>query len=203
MSPNRLVNFEPKVGWSGIIALVALMVATIALLQGRSAQTPDLELMALDVGHGIVQDLDSDWKRLLMVQPVFISNRGGRAVTLVGLEPAEGLPLVVGLKEGQSEPVNLRFDVRLTGPFDYSWITEPQLVLRKQAVDKERMTVLNKVVGPGESELLHVGVLFEAYDGLARRADVLALAFDALFSDGSRQTFRSAMPVPSIGGRSR
>jgi hypothetical protein len=194
MQWSKYLSFKPELDWSGVVSLVALGLAGLALWQGHSANSPSVQLLPLDPEIATVHDTASSWERLLIVQTVLISNTGGRSVTLIGLSPPAHLPILATLKQGQQ--VSVSTDLILAGPFNWDWISNPGAIQAGVHLRSEGLTPLPKVIAPGEAQPVYVSVLLEAYHGMSRQIDAAALALVFQFADASRRQFTIGFEIP-------
>lgn len=200
MRLKRYLKFEAKFGWSEVIALSALLLASLAFLEGRRANQPSVSVQYFPIGVGPVRDTRSGRDSFATLMPLVFTNSGGRATTLLTFRPSQGVAPVLFVADGRARSEARPFEFFLLSRMIESaqeW--EAFLPLMKSFDPVKRPPLVNMIIPAGESRVVYVGLVSDVY---GRQISSLLIAIEAEFSHGARQPIRAAIEVrPPREGR--
>lgn len=196
---QRYLRFEPKIGWSEVIAGAALILALLAFVESRSAARPLISIEHFPIAVGPVPELQSGAYKFAAVLPLVFSNSGGRATTLLSFRRSEDVePLLFGLGPKLLADRGPSYELFLSERMISSDTDWQALGPKRMKVDLSITPLLNIVIPPGESRIEYLGILVDAYAGLARKTDRLLYALEAAFSDSTTRPIRGAINVTPL-----
>lgn len=195
---RTLFQFEPKFGWSELIAWVALVIAVIAFYQGHSSGRPRVVVTELPIAGGRVLDDRTGKENFVAVVPFLFTNAGGSTTSLVTLGTDEEVPLppLMGMWKGKSVPED---------QIAYQFFLLPEMVdnvdgirealLKRKAFEPQNRPMLNVNIPAGESRELYLGIIADLYGSDRRKADGLILSLGARFTHGISVPLRGHIDV--------
>lgn len=183
-------SFLKKIGLSNAVAFVSLIVAVLALWESHSANRASIQIRDLPVySTGVFQGRDS---RYLSIFRFFVSNNGGRAVTLNTISVPKQVAPVIGLATEAKSVKEIKsftfFKVNLAEN-EYPIIPLLNRQPNDSILDHEEY-VIRKKIEPGETAQINIG--FE-YRDQHPEVDSLLLAMEANFSDGTVVPIRGSI----------
>jgi len=206
MSVTRYFNLEGKIGWSEILAAVALILSAISLWQSQKAASQNIPAVSVKedqiVGGPYFNDSLKRWEHLVYAR-FLITNLGGRATTFLGFEPTSRPPGVIALTGNHGQPApGLVSKLLIINELPEEIRRSPQRLTEQEGLSMERLRLLNVPIESGATKVIILAVVLDAYDSRSvRRADQFLLAFNLVFSDGYRHKFLGAFPVEAVPGR--
>ena len=182
------------------LSIAALIVAVFSFV--NSCNMAKLSLPVIHVSQdkvlpGPFWDGKRKMWRYFAYNRFLITNRGGRPIALVGVRPHEFMPLI-GVASGNK--------VKVTNPPPFlifemndSLIDiekDPKIISRYDNVPVERISLINRPIGSGETVILNLGVVVDIYNDMGQSlADQLLFTADLVFADGSKYLLASAYTV--------
>ena len=190
-----------KSAYSMVISLFALIVATSSLCLNYRTSIPIIEVTEVTEYsvEGQFFSESSNRLHLFAYKRIFISNRGGRTVTLIGITPTKEL---LGLGTGV---FTIRNNKIMPIPFR---IALPKITLTKikknfdlidslHYVEIESLSLINKVIKPGEHLDINIALLIDAYDDESVPiGDYALIDWKLDFSDGTKYRLLSSFDIP-------
>jgi hypothetical protein len=192
---ESVFQFESKIGWGELIATLALIASIAAIVQQCQSSKPSPQIIDLDA-KSMVPSWTVPSKFLVTNQPFAIVNNGGRATTLLTVASRRDLDPAKLVRAGQTQPVVGKIETYVTGPMTEDWRFESGSIFRGEKVARGRRAAVNQTIEPGGSSVFYVTFVYEPYEGLQTRADFLAVALEASFSDGSIVPVNVAVAIP-------
>jgi hypothetical protein len=109
------LDFQMKFGWSELFALAAVIISIATFWYTRAQFVESLPGVAVSSRTAIVLNSNSPNRQpeLIAALPFMVTNRGGRAVTLLQLQRAQIAPLLQIVDSGITEQHNLEARVAL------------------------------------------------------------------------------------------
>ena len=99
---KRFLKFQATFGWSEMIALVAVVFAIMAFVEGRRASQPTVSVEYFPIGVGPVRDEKSSRKMFVAIIPLVFTNSGGRATSLLTFRPSQHVAPVLLVVNGRA-----------------------------------------------------------------------------------------------------
>jgi hypothetical protein len=196
-------KFEEKIGWSEVVASLALLVSLASGWASYKAVTENRPALSVKedqvVGGPYFNEAIQRWQHLVYARFI-VTNLGGRPTTLLGFEANPRVPVVMGLS-GTNAHVSAdlvsKYLILDSLPEDIR--ANPQSIVEAKAVSAERLGLLNMPIEAGSTKVVILGIVFDAYDPQhTRRAEQLLVALDLIFANGYRHTFLGALAVKTL-----
>lgn len=188
MQPLRKI----KLGGSDVIALLALVVSSIALFQTCEANSPRVEVATEPPFTAEFTDSTIGHSQFFAYHRVIITNTGGRSVTLLRLVPDPNMgPLLAVDNDSVSTSVPPVALFRVREAPD-SIFRDPMILRAYRDEGFAGLYVMNEVIPPGEAIVLQLGVRIGGYIRGVPPVDMVLLAAVLVFSDGSEVDLRQA-----------
>lgn len=189
--------------FSLLIALVALLIAVIALVNSKEAKTLSLSEISVEEGASLtvpVFDEEKNCFSFLAIYEVHINNTSGPAVVLNKVAPyREGAGFIVALKNRQIVPADLRQQIFLVNPSLEEIQSNSKLLRDLFKNDLDQNSDLNWRIDSGESKTLRLGVNLFPYDPENQpQVDMVLLSFRFDFDNGTKQIFRRGFPITPV-----
>ena len=190
-----IFNFKREIGWGEIIAFIALLGAMISLILQINSNKPDLSMNNTSlIGTDFIDRNGDKWK--FGFYRTTIINNGGKAVTLLGLKPNENFGLISTTQKGSNNltkgftsykifqiPDNILVDHLTNGQLQISTFKNQGL---------ERLSMINKVINPGEIYTLTIGVIYDFYSDREKDYSSFIFSSEIHFSNGDIFDFGTA-----------
>lgn len=202
---NRFFKFENKIGWSEAFALLAIIISIISLYQSyRVEQSALPNIVVTEKTPTIIVSYDTQQRQwiYLTYNRIIITNRGGRTVTLIGIRPPEEpeeLPMVLPVKNGKvDENIKINASIFPTSELLEDIKNNHSLLSKYKGIGIERLSVLNIPIEPGETKVLNLGIIFDAYSGNERIAETIFFGVNLVFGDGENYWYRHGYKIEEI-----
>jgi hypothetical protein len=199
---KKLFTFERKIGWPELLSFAAFLISVVGYLQLREQvrqAIPDIFIEKRDPLTGGMLNEETGNARLAALHTFRISNRGGRAVSLVGLRPNQ-LSGWIGTAALASGSQFIK-DVKLEPRFFIAEGAPPsperlgEFFSTHGAEPLESLALVNISLDAGQTKILNLGVLINAYRGKKRLGDTVIFSVDLLFSDGTTHELGQAYRI--------
>ena len=192
---DKIFNFKTEIGWSEVMAFVALFLAAFSLYIQYSANKASVSLTNDKLVSTIFIDKDGN-KKFFGYMRATITNSGNKAVTLLGLKPHEYMGLVLSSTYEQNTD-ELEKDKLICKIFQI-----PDDILSEKLNEKnilsfedqglEKLSVMNKVINPGEVYMLNIGVIYDLFSDKTKHYKTVIFSSELIFSNGQKLLFGAA-----------
>ncbi len=188
------LRLDRKVFWIPIlISLLALGFAASTFILNYQNSKADVSLIPYKLVSGAFNDKDGK-KKIFGVYRAIIGNNGNRPVTLLGLKPYygnSGILLTTYKGSNDAHQTNV----------EYKIFRIPDTLMTEQLLDKEenlwnfrnegleKLSVLNKVIPPGEIYSLNIGAIFDLFSDTTKHYSTMIFTTELLFSNGQKLNF--------------
>jgi hypothetical protein len=194
-SLDKVFKFEGKIGWSEVIAAAALIVALLTFFatqrQIRSAM-PDIGVDRRDPLVGSLYNEQSGQVQLFAINTLIINNRGGRRVALTSIRPNRVLaPTYLLQKSRLNKDADLNTKVFIVEGI-LGDVRFADLIKKHKPLPLKSLSLINSPMDAGETKILNICVLMDAYEGKKRRGEMVLFSIDLVFSDGTTYELRQA-----------
>jgi len=189
---KRIFNFKKEFGWSEMIALVALLFAVFSLCLQYMSNKADISLTNDKLISANFIDRDGKKKHFGFYRAT-ISNNGNKSVTLLSLKPHETLGLILTTEEGSTKATQdgvayKIFQISDTVLSDRLFSKEKNLWdFKDQGLEK--LSLINKVINPGEVYTLNVGTVFDLFADTTKHYSSMIFTTQLCFSNGQKLNF--------------
>lgn len=185
-------NFKREFGWSDIIAVTALILAAISIYQQYKSNSTEVLIQNDKLLSANFVDKDGQ-KKYFGYQRATIINSGNKSVTLLGLKPNENTGLILTQEYGAK---NLEKDKLKCEIFQI-----PDSILSDRLFSKEKnlwdfkdqglekLSVMNKVIQPGEVYTLNIGTVYDLYSDKSKHYKTIIFSSELIFSNGQKLLF--------------
>ena len=185
---NPLFRFERKIGWPEVIAVAALAVSALAAWYTRAQvmqNLPDLVIESQDAIR-IVQSDGKPGQELVAILPFVVTNRGGRAATLVKLEREDISPLLRVVNDKVTEDHGLVVSFALL-----EGTTSAARKFQERAADAEVRRfalphIVNETIDSGRAKPFMLLLRMKDSNGGSLSNAKVFFACRAVFSDGTK-----------------
>lgn len=198
MKLRRIIQFEPKFGWSELLALLAFVFALVAFVQSSRASRPQVVVQEIpgrvSPGHPGEEDA-----RFVGLFHVLVTNNGGRDTTLTVVRGSRSTLYMAAL-------LNMRL-VEVEDSFPWKLVIVPdteldgelgKAIAAGRRIDVREGSILNQQIpANGGRLLLNLGLEADVYRGDRRRADRLIVNLELNFSSGDALPLELQMVIPS------
>ncbi len=187
------MKFKKEFGISEILAVVALLISVVALIQSHRASNPYLVLGVDDLRTMAYHN--GDTCNMLLSFSVEFNNSGQRGATLQRMAAPNNNPPVMFVLEGQivdkkKRPYEIFFLPGRIENLDIYWNT---LRKRFKPLDLQRPSFIQRIVSPNSSEKLFFAVDAPMSAPSPPREDKMLIAFDLDDNKGNRHEVRMAL----------
>lgn len=189
---RHFFKFEKQAGWGEIIAFIALIVAALSLYLQITSNRAEISMTNDKLISANFTDKDGK-KKFFGFYRALIANNGNKSVTLVGLKPHEKLGIVLTTQYGSNSltkggiPFKI-FQISDTILSDRLFSKENNLwEFEDQGLEK--LSLLNKVINPGEVYTLNIGTVFDLYADTTKNYSSMIFTTQLHFSNGQKFDF--------------
>lgn len=193
--PRTIFKFKKEIGWSELIAFLAVCIASWSGYMQYNSNDSNISLNHDKIISTAFIDKDGKKKYFGLIRATLI-NKGNKAVTLLGLKPNKDLG-IVSVMEGN----NTTFSNDLIGfkifQIPDSLLSETLLSNKKiiptlKDDGLEKLSIMNKVIGPGEVYILYIGTVFDVFSNPEKRYSSVLFSSELEFSNDQKLTFGAA-----------
>lgn len=162
---GKYVDFDRKIGWSDVISILALVIAGLSLWTAGRGEGPQIVISRDSRVGGPYLDKSSQRWRFFGYERVTMSNVGGRSVTLLGIRLPNKSPfprMITGyIADGRK--IEARTEILLLDDFVEDVRNDPDIISGYKPLSLERLGALNRLVPPGGTLPLVIGLRHDAY----------------------------------------
>ncbi len=192
---RRIFNFKKEFGWSEIIAIAAFLLAAFSLYLQYISNKAEVSLTNDKLISSVFTDKDHI-RKFFGYQRATISNNGNKPVTLLGLRPHEKLGLIltqeVGIENLEKDKIPFKiFQIPDTILSERLFSNEKNL-WDFQDQGLEKLSVINKVINPGEVYTLHIGTVYDIFADSTKHYQTVIFNSELVFSNGQKLLFGAA-----------
>jgi hypothetical protein len=198
MRMGKYFEFDRKIGWVQLIAILALILSIASLWITTSKSRAQI-IITHDtaIGSTFFDPATKRW-RILSYDRVIFSNTGGSPMTLIGIRPMNdqvfaGM-VAATIKDGRA--VQIPSEIFITDKFLEEIEKNTDLLSVSKEWSLERLGALHRIVPAGGTLVLNVGILVDAYNGIKPVATDVLVNLECYFSDGTKQPYQFALGVP-------
>ncbi|MDO3695924.1 hypothetical protein QVZ41_13820 [Wenyingzhuangia sp. chi5] len=192
---NKIFNFKAEFGWSEVIALIALIGAGISLIIQINSNNPDLSLKNTSLVGTTFIDKNGDKYHFGFYRTTIINN-GEKSVTLLGLKPHENSGLISTTERGSNKLTEglIQYKIfQIPDSILVDHLIKGQLLISEfENQGLEKLSMINKVIGPGEIFTLNIGVIYDFYSDNSKDYSSFIFSSQLEFSNEEKFNFGTA-----------
>lgn len=186
-----------------LLAVLALVIAVIAMIQAKSANDIALsEIVVEEKNHLVtpVYDENSKTYSYLAIYEISFTNNSGPQVIVEKIEKIEdGGGYFVALKGKAFSDADLGAKAFIVEPSLKEIAQSPKLLKKISSREMGAEKRLNIPLGPAKTQTLRIGVSLNPYDQNDKAlANMVLLSFRFEFSNGKTSVFRRGFPIQPI-----
>lgn len=196
---RKIFQFEPKIGWSELIAFSALVIAVISFYASYQEKQTNINIVEGIEGTGSFHNKNKNEWAYFSYFRILVTNNGNKTISLIGLIPPLTKPFpnyfAGSVKDGKAKKINTK--VVITDTYLDSIKQYPDRITKLKYYSNEELSILNRSINPGETEILNIGIIYDVYDGTNKKTDSVFTSVKLIFSDGSNYLYKRAFKVES------
>jgi hypothetical protein len=183
---KRFFKFEATFGWGEMFALLAFFLSVYAVWDTRRQALPNLIVTKETPIMPVFKDVVGP-DRIYAGFPVFVTNRGGRAASLIQIEKADNrIPMLLRVHNGRIlENANIETSCAVLDGFFNSPAELAKAVTEQQMHPLKLPHIVNKKIDSGEMRPMVFTVVMKDSDGKPIGDDMLLFMCQLKFSDGT------------------
>lgn len=197
---GKYFQFDRKIGWAHLISLLAFVLSIVSLWMASQRSSAQVVITRDSIVGGPVFDQKKERWRHFGYERVVLSNVGGAPITMVGLRLPSDSPFP-GMISGtikDKRPEEVTSEIVLIDDFLEDIKKNPTIISDYHGWSIERLGTLHRLIPPGGTLALTIGVLNDAYRGHDPIGPYVFTNLEFYFSDGSKQPYRIAAKIPAI-----
>ncbi len=176
------------------ISVSALIISALSFFQNYNSNHSDISLTNDKLISATFKDTTGQ-RKFFAFQRATIINEGGRPITLWGFQPDERLGLILLTEKGSNEIVKHHVAYKIFLVSDT--LTSVKLFSNEKNLSRfdnqglERLSMLNKVIKPGEICTVSLGIVVDLFSDSTKNYSSMILCGQLFFSNGQKLNFGS------------
>ncbi len=191
MDKKRLFNLKKDIDWGHITSFAALFLAGLSLYLQYLSNKAEVTITHDVLVSAPFIDKDSV-RKFFGYHRATIVNNGNKSVTLHGIKPYNDSELILSQEVGKDfEKDKISFKIFQIPDTILSKLlfSNEKYLWNFQDHGLEKLSVINKVINPGEAYMLNIGTVYDIFSDTSKHYSTIIFTSHLHFSNGQKLLF--------------